>query len=243
MLTFLPWDTAHFGKRIARADLRQLDAESCAELLAACQDQAIECLYFLVDCADHGTIAVLQAKGFDLIDIRMTLAGPIHELRSPPPPQDVHIRLSREGDLASLLPVARSSYTMSRFFVDHRFGWDKAAQMFEIWLRQSITGGYADAVAVAEIDGEPAGFLTCHLNRPVGEGNIGLLGVAESARGRGLAPAMLAKIMAWLRQEGMQGWNVATQGQNIAAQRMYQGCGFRTRSLELWFHKWFSQSK
>ena len=32
---------------------------------------------------------------------------------------------------------------------------------------------------------------------------------------------------------------VVTQGRNIAGQRLYQRCGFLTRSVELWYHKWY----
>ena len=83
MLTFLPWDTAHFGRRIARADLQALDSASCAQLLDACRRQAIECLYMLVDCADQAAIDVMQANGFDFVDIRMILARPLEDAPGP----------------------------------------------------------------------------------------------------------------------------------------------------------------
>jgi dTDP-4-amino-4,6-dideoxy-D-galactose acyltransferase len=30
----------------------------------------------------------------------------------------------------------------------------------------------------------------------------------------------------------------ATQGRNIVMQRLFQKCGFVTRSVELWYHRW-----
>ena len=36
------------------------------------------------------------------------------------------MRLGQENDLEALLPVAGGSFTMSRFYVDRRFGVDKA---------------------------------------------------------------------------------------------------------------------
>jgi hypothetical protein len=32
---------------------------------------------------------------------------------------------------------------------------------------------------------------------------------------------------------------VVTQGNNLAAQRLYQTCGFLSRDLQLWYHKWY----
>ncbi len=43
----------------------------------------------------------------------------------------------------------------------------------------------------------------------------------------------------WLSDLDFDRVNVVTQGKNIPAQRAYQRCGFITRSVELWFHKWF----
>jgi hypothetical protein len=32
---------------------------------------------------------------------------------------------------------------------------------------------------------------------------------------------------------------VVTQGRNRGAQRLYQQCGFLSRDLQLWHHKWY----
>ena len=34
--------------------------------------------------------------------------------------------------------------------------------------------------------------------------------------------------------------SVVTQGSKVAAQRLYQGCGFATSAVELWYHRWFA---
>lgn len=36
---------------------------------------------------------------------------------------------------------------------------------------------------------------------------------------------------------------VATQGRNVQAQRLYQRCGFFTRSLGLSYHRWFHREE
>ena len=238
LLTHLPWDSSHFGFRIARAIPRQLDLNTCNELEASCVELKIECLYFLVDAAEQNTIAIIQSRRFDFVDIRLTLATRIADIPKVVPSGDVLFRLGNESDLEPLLPVARTSYLHSRFYVDPRFGSDKASLMYQVWLKNSLTTDFASAVVIAEMGGEPVGYA-CHLQNSDGEANIGLVGLAESARGVGCASGMLRFLGDWLCQQGFDRVNVVTQGRNIAAQRLYQRSGFVTRSVEMWFHKWF----
>ena len=238
LIEYLPWDSRHFGFRIARAALRRIDIDSNRDLEAACRDQGIKCLYFLADAGDQSTINTLQTGGFEFVDIRLTLAGNVSEIPKISHSGKVCYRNGRESDLNALLPIAESCFVSSRFFVDRRFGHAKASRMFQIWLEKSLTTEYADAVVVAEMAGRAVGFVTCHLQK-TGEANIGLVGLADSARGMGCAGGMLGHAADWLSERGIVGLNVVTQGRNVSAQRLYQRCGMLTRSVELWFHKWF----
>ncbi len=210
-------------------------------MLAACHSQAIDCLYLLVDANDHKTISLAQVNGFDFVDIRLTMVGPACE-RQPPPAPNVSYRLGRESDLPSLLPIASASHRLSRFYADARFGRRKADSMYEIWLEKSMAGEMADAVVVAEFAGESVGYLTCMVDRPIAaEGNMGLAGIAGAARGQGIGIGIFQYALAWFQQQGLERVNVVTQGSNVVAQRIYQRLGFKTRSVELWFHKWFDE--
>lgn len=235
----LPWDSSHFDLRIARATRRQVDQENCSELLRQCREKRIDCLYFLADAAEQDTVFALQSHGFNLVDIRLTLSA---QFETPPvmsPLEGVSFRLGDQRDLDQLLPVAGASFVQSRFYVDRRFGQDKATRMFHIWLSKSFAETPDSAAVVVELDGAAVGFVTCHLHKPPGEGNIGLVGVAEAARGLGCAGGMIKYAARWFASQGVDRLNVVTQGRNTAAQRLYQRNGFVTRSVELWFHKWF----
>ncbi len=240
LIEFLQWDSLHFGRRIARATSRQADMDTCDMLLHACDNEAIECLYFLTDASDQASIAALQSHGFEFVDIRLTLSAHCSELRPAEFSEDIRIRLGAERDLDQLLPIAGASFGQSRFYVDARFGRDRATGMFQIWLRSSLKDEPGAAVIVAEHKGAAVGFVSCHLHKPPGEGNIGLVGVAESARGLGCAGGMIQQAGRWFAGHDLERLNVVTQGRNIAAQRLYQRNGFVTSSVELWFHKWFN---
>lgn len=46
----------------------------------------------------------------------------------------------------------------------------------------------------------------------------------------------------WFAARDIQSVQVVTQGRTISAQRLYQNCGFMTHSVQLWYHKWASNS-
>ena len=241
LIAFLPWDTNHFGVRVARSAIHSVNAESIQRLMRACRDADIECLYFLAGAEDQTTIIELQRNQFDLVDVRVSqdrsLAAPV----ALPVTEGVTCRMLLPEDVAPLLDLSRDSIQVSRFFGDRCFDKDKVAEMYRIWSRKSFTSDFADGVYVAELEGRLAGCSTLHLNRPPGQGNIGLTLVADYAQGIGLGSTLVAHSAHWFRSQGMNTVNIVTQGQNIPAQRMHQRVGFRTRRIQLWFHKWFDQ--
>ena len=239
LVRFLPWDTSHFGHRIGRAKIHRLDEESYQLLRDSCKKAEIDCLYFLADAGDQASILELQRRGFILVDIRITLEQKVPDSPTPGSDGKAIIRSSSAGDLETLTAIARDSFTSTRFFVDPYLNNEKASTMYQIWLSKSVTTDYADRVVVAEVNRKSVGFVTCHLDRDSREGKIGLVALATTAQGKGFSQIMVRHALEWFRDQGMKSASVVTQGHNIAAQRLYQRCGFVTRSTELWFHKWF----
>lgn len=237
--TFLPWDTEHFGCRIARANLRRLDAASWRRLEGWRRAEAIDCLYFLASAADQDTIFELQRQRFDFLDIRMTLEKKLQPPQPKPADENFLFREAHEKDVSQLLEISRDKFNFTRFYADRCFDDGLAAQMYEIWLNKSLTMGSADRVLVAEFENQAVGCVVCHLNRPLGEGNIGLVLIEESMQGRGLGGKMLQYAAHWFYARGMRKVSIVVQGKRIPVQRTCQRCGFVTRSVELWYHKWF----
>ncbi len=239
LVRFLPWDTNHFGHRIGRAKIHRLDEESYLLLRDSCKKAEIDCLYFLADAGDQASILELQRQGFILVDIRSSFERKIPGSPMPQSNGDAIIRSSSVGDLETLAAIARDSFRSTRFFADPFLDNEKAGAMYQIWLSKSVTADYADRVVVAEVNQKSVGFVTCRLDRVSSEGKIGLVALAASAQGKGFSQTMVWHALEWFRDQGMKSASVVTQGRNIAAQRLYQRCGFVTRSTELWFHKWF----
>ena len=232
---FLPWDSSFFGVNIARLLPRRLSPGSLSQALEWCSSNRIQCLYFLA-APEHGeTAELVQGNGFDLVDVRVELArmaGPAGSAAT----AGGGIRLYRQGDLEFLKAIARGNHSDSRFFCDDHFPKERAEALFETWIERSCRG-WAQAVFVAELDGEAVGYTTCHVDTS-GAGSIGLVGLASQAQGRGLGTQLITEAISYFRQRGAARITVVSQGRNGRAQRLYRKCGFTTDSVMHWYHRW-----
>jgi dTDP-4-amino-4,6-dideoxy-D-galactose acyltransferase len=207
-----------------------------AECAHWCRHHRIDCLYFLADSNDLETPRLAEANDFHLTDIRMTLGRVVV-------PEDFAansfdgFRHAREDDLRALRAIAQTSHHDTRFYFDGHFEQENCDLLYATWIENSFRG-FAQAVLVAEADGEPAAYLTCHLNDQASQ--IGLVGVGEGHRGKGLATKLVRAFLSWSREQGARRALVVTQGRNLPAQRLYQRNGFITSSVDLWYHRWFA---
>lgn len=234
----LPWDSEFFGHRIARLDGPSLRPDEIESIVEWCQARRVECLYFLAGSNCPETITTAEQNGFGLKDLRVT-----YEAKSAFGTRDIgrcsggslKVRTSTPADLGRLVEIARVAHLDSRFFFDHRFDRERAAALYEVWIRKACANNH---VLVGEVEGQPAGYFSCHR---IGEhaGGIGLVAVDARCHGQGLGRAMLNAALDWFVEQEITEVRVVTQGRNVAAQRLYQGAGFRTRTVEIWYHKWW----
>ena len=225
----LEWDSAFFGISIGQLDTHRLTVAEADAAVAWARGEGLGCLYFLADSDDAQTVRAAESHGFALVDVRVTLRRNAEVTG----PADPRIRAAREDDIPALETIASVSHRDARFYFDGRFPVERCDQLYATWIANSCRG-FAQAVFVAEIDGTPAGYITCH--RDGTKGSIGLLAVAEASGGSGLGPALVGAAIAWFAQAGCTNVTVVTQGRNVRAQRTYERCGFVVDSLRLWYH-------
>lgn len=235
---YLEWDSSFFERRIARLTSGRLDAEIIKEIIAWCELQAIECLYFLADADDPTTVRLAESHAFQLVDVRVTLERALDDIPATAGKAlSTGIRLCNSEDVPVLRSIANVSHRDSRFYHDFHFPPSACDALYETWIEKSCHG-YATAVLVAELESRPAGYVSCHLLQE-NRGQIGLFGIAPEARGQGLGKKLLEGSLQWFAENGVKNVMVVTQGRNRAAQRLYQRGGFLTRSVQLWYHRWF----
>jgi len=233
----LAWDSAFFGLRLARVTGETLDAGAVDEVITAGGNQRLDCLVLLLSASDAASIRVAEDAGFRLVDSRLTLERPAG-LPPPPRPAGILIRDHRTEDVPALESIAAEAHRGTRFWRDERFSPERAAELYRTWIRQECRGGAA-RVLVADEEGSPTGYLSCHRDAG-GEARIGLLGVRSDRRGQGVGAALLAAAMTWLAEGGSPAVGVVTQGHGIDAQRLYQRAGFLTVRMDFWFHRWLT---
>ena len=237
--TFLDWDTAFFGRRIAAVNAAPRDAAALQIIEAWCRAERIECLYCLVPASQWATVRLVEDRGFRLVDIRVTFKWlPAH--LPPPDGGESGVRPALAGDVDRLCAIARTVHMMTRFYNDPGFPRDRCASLYETWIRTSCEGR-ADAVFVYAPNGAADGYLTCHLDSGR-RGRIGLVGVAPEVRRQGGAGRLVRAAQRWFAERDADSVTVVSQGSNRSAQRTYERCGFLSDDTALWFHRWFASS-
>jgi dTDP-4-amino-4,6-dideoxy-D-galactose acyltransferase len=236
---YLDWDSNFFGYRIARITVDRLSQETIEPIMAWCNSHHIDCLYFLADALDAATARLAEDNRFRFVDIRATFEKQFQgELVGGDRVFQGVIRLSTPDDIPALRAIARVGHRDSRFYYDSNFPVALSDALYETWIEKSCNG-YANAVLVAQVQGHAAGYVSCHLLDQT-RGQIGLVGVSADWQGNGLGQELVNESLRWFIQQGVTRITVVTQGRNSQAQRLYQRCGFLIRSLQLWYHRWFT---
>ena len=237
----LEWDSAFFGIPIGRISLSEACANQVADAVNWADGVGLECLYWLIDGHDLNSPKAAETCGFHLVDIRVTFEIPLPSRVQSNRTGARAVRPLQPADLPDLLALARESHRQSRFFYDGHFSEAKCAAMYEDWIKQAMNGP-PNTILVAEHEDQRAGYCVCH-QTPEGFGEIGLLAVAPDYHRRHIGTALVSAALDHFAAEGMSSSTVVTQGRNIAAQRLYQSCGFVTKSMDLWYHRWKQDPK
>lgn len=237
LIRFLEWDSDFFGKRIASVCTETVTGGLLGAAVQKGIEERIDCLYLLLPAEDSSMVREAEASGFHMADIRMTLSKSITPDKSIWQPLSADIRLSKSEDVPYLSLIAAAGHTDSRFYSDPGFPNELCDRLYATWIEKSCNG-YAQAVLVADQNGQATGYTSCHIN-PDGSGQIGLVGVSADFQGQGLGKRLIAESLRWFASQGCSMVFVVTQGKNVGAQRLYQKNGFLTSSLQLWYHRWF----
>jgi dTDP-4-amino-4,6-dideoxy-D-galactose acyltransferase len=235
----LRWDSRFFGVKVASVH-SDLDASQLVIADNWCLERGVTVAYLQVPFGQVSAVQAAEDLGFRFVDVRVTLAREIGQSRPPPSgASKTTVRLYRRSESSVLERIAATAHRDSRFYADHRFPRERCDALYAAWIRRSCTHPES-TVLVAERAGDIAGYLAYRPVPTSETASIELVGVAEAHRGHGIGAALIHAGLDRCSSSGFRRVQVATQGRNVAAQRLYQRAGMTTHSVSVWQHKWYS---
>jgi len=233
----LDWDSAFFGMPVARVLPDKLATTELEQLIARMKAAGVALAYWASDPDDAESQQAAQACGGFLAD-RKTIF--VTELgRDDGPAESFGWAVEAYTDAApnsELEHLAIEAGVHSRFRADPRMPEGKFAELYRLWIRNSTNGRLADAVLVVRQSGRIVGMVT--VKEENGAGDIGLIATDACVRGKKLGQALVRAAQAWTRKRGLRSARVVTQGENTAACRLYEKCGYRAAKTENFYHFW-----
>lgn len=254
----LEWDSDHFGFSVAR--LRPIDASEAglAAVLARARRQGVVMAVWTTGPETLVSAELLSDFHGALVDEKSTFASGLATLSTFTSSVTSSLR---EGSLCNndatasktivqpyseaiasdeLLALSIVAGVHSRFNCDPRFPREKFEELYRIWMERSVRRELADAVLVArDVMSATSGLLGMVTVSVVDTfGSIGLIAVAQNARGRGVGTRLIDAAHDWMREHGAVDARVVTQGANLPACKLYERAGYRLASVEHYYHFW-----
>ena len=238
----LEWDSSFFGLNIAYLSSTCLteNIENYVKNFIVLNN--IKLLQFKCNCHDVFSVKLAEDNNYSFVDIRLTMEKSIDDsIFIEDQIEGLIVQKAVESDIKILEEFSRDIYATSRYYYDNNFNIDKLEEFYCGWIRKAVLGLFDDFCYALYKDGLPIGFCSIKLNKG-NSASIGIVGLNQNYSGLGLGRYMLNNVVQALYKDGITYIDVVTQGRNYGAQRLYQRCGFITRSTELWYHKWLENT-
>ncbi|MCK4304161.1 MAG: GNAT family N-acetyltransferase [Candidatus Eisenbacteria sp.] len=176
-------------------------------------------------------VTALTGCGFQLIDTNVVFDKPISANEDSA--DRIIIRPARVEDQQRVGQIAGANFAFSRFHLDPAISNQTADAIKAAWAENFWSGQRGDAMLVAEVDNQVAGFLQLLVREPEVV-VIDLIAVDKTFRNQGVATGLIAEAeRLYSRCELIR---VGTQIANLPSIRCYENTGFRLRSSAYLFH-------
>lgn len=207
----LTWDTEFFGRKVGKLEI---DREIGPEELKCFEKSGFDSVYIFsalqqpFSVSDHLPLmdkkVTLLKENFDEIEEGSLFFSP-----------------SRPTPLLEKLFLQSGQH--SRFKLDNVFSPEFEA-LYGTWLRNSLSGEFADHVICAGTPGSPEGIVVLKKN---GDAlHISIIAVAESHRGQRIGKKLIGKAVSIAKGSSLSSLTVDTQEANFGAVAFYKKMGF-----------------
>jgi dTDP-4-amino-4,6-dideoxy-D-galactose acyltransferase len=235
-LEILEWDSNFFGYPVAKVITEKISADGLGSVINEAKDKGVKLLYVFADPAD--TVSVESANSADakLVDQKITFNMKIDN--SAVITVDGHIE-EFEGNQPTekLVDLSMQSGLYSRYKIDPGFKNNEFERLYLAWIENSVNKKIADHTFVYKEDDQELGFVTLKIKNNTGQ--IGLIAVDETSRGKSIGKKLVAAVVGKLIQKNIPELDVATQIDNADACNFYKKTGFTGSKTENIYHIWF----
>lgn len=236
-LKLLTWDSEFFKIRIGRLNLHSLsNIEELTNTLLEAKNTGYNLIYLF---ASPGLALekYFEAGDFEvtLVDTKVTFCR--HSPFTNTFPVGVEVYQEEIGAYDTLLKLAYASGEYSRFRLDEKLPPQSFERLYKTWLDNSIGGAPAQLVYVYRDGGAIEGMVTLSFADD-DTSRIGLIGVDNSARGKGIGTALINACLHTSETKGVKKLLVPTQLNNKQACNFYRKNGFEEYSREDVYHVW-----
>ena len=235
ILEVLEWDSSFFGYVVAKIKAEQITVENLTALIGQAENRGTRLIYLFTDPVDEVSVHAANTTGAILVDQKLTFHKKIHA--ADVPVVDDRIELFNEDyPSEQLVNLSIQSGLYSRYKIDPGFKNNEFEKLYVAWIENSVNKKIADYTFVYKEEGKILGFVTLKIKDSFGQ--IGLIAVDESSRGKSIGKKLTAAVINQLIQDKIPDLEVATQVDNVDACNFYKKVGFTGIKTENIYHIW-----
>jgi dTDP-4-amino-4,6-dideoxy-D-galactose acyltransferase len=236
----LSWDTVTFGFPTARI-VGERAMPSLPAVLESAASTGVRLAYLFLPNATGPDIRAATEAGGTLVDQKTVFAASLRNVLDATHGSDCEA-VEVAGELTDAVrELALKAGEFSRFKRDPRFPRAIFELLYERWMARSLSREIADDVFATRDDTGVTGVIT--LGTKCARADIGLIAVAEEARGRGLAVGLIRRAAESAERRGYREIQVVTQQDNHAACALYRRCGFAEETVTAVLHFWLGPAR
>lgn len=218
----LAWDSEFFSKNIAT--VTDINLVTVDELVS------FDLITNKVSSENYAELTQFTQLGFSLAEGELLFSKKLTEISSFNEP----MLLAKEKDISKLVSLAKQSYVSTRFrqpwFTD-----EQSANFYGLWIEKAVRGEFDDVCLIIKENDDIQGFVSLKkLNQEI---KIGLIAVAETAQGKGIARQLLTLAEVYAIQQQCNQMSVATQTSNIPAINLYIRNNYSLIESNYWLYK------
>jgi ribosomal protein S18 acetylase RimI-like enzyme len=230
MIKKLSWDSEFFDKSICQIVVEE--ATRLEDLKKEIKEALVlyDIVYLFVSNESKLSTKIKEEYKSFYIDSKVEYIKNIERVQDE---VEVMEYLSKENS-KEITNLAFQSGQYSRFLLDPKFSPTDFKRLYEKWVTGSLERRLADWVLVFNNESKILGFVTAKIVNA--QGNIGLIGVDEVARGMKIGTKLMNKVSFLLQQKGISSLIVPTQQSNRNACMFYEKMGFQIKSQTSIYH-------